>query len=121
MYTVFIVSTEFYENSNHVLERPFFVKAPQDVTAVVREAVEFSCKVGGDPIPDVQWRRVGGNIPLSRVHILEDRSLRLEHVIAADAGEYSCEADNDVGIVSASAILTVHCKYYHNIYIFLQY
>lgn len=66
--------------------------------------------MGGDPTPDVLWRRVGGNMPLGRVHILEDRSLRLEHVTAADAGEYSCEADNAVGSVSASATLTVHCK-----------
>ncbi|KDR13839.1 Roundabout-like protein 2 [Zootermopsis nevadensis] len=47
-------------------------------------------------------------MPLGRVHILEDRSLRVESVILEDEGEYSCEADNAVGTVSASATLTVH-------------
>ena len=56
----------------------------------------FPCRVGGDPIPDVLWRRSasGGNMPLDRVHILEDRSLRLDDITIEDEGEYSCEADN---------------------------
>uniref|UniRef100_A0A182SW04 Uncharacterized protein n=1 Tax=Anopheles maculatus TaxID=74869 RepID=A0A182SW04_9DIPT len=61
-------------------------------------------------MPDVLWRRSasGGNMPLDRVHILEDRSLRLENVILDDEGEYSCEADNAVGAISATGTLTVH-------------
>lgn len=46
-----------------------------------------------------------------RVHILEDRSLRLDDVSTADEGEYSCEADNAVGSVSAVGTLTVYCAY----------
>lgn len=59
-------------------------------------SVTFPCRVGGDPIPDVLWRRSasGGNMPLDRVHILEDRSLRLDDITIEDEGEYSCEADN---------------------------
>jgi hypothetical protein len=49
-------------------------------------------------------------MPLGRVHILEDRSLRVEAVNLEDEGEYSCEADNAVGTVTASATLTVHCE-----------
>lgn len=64
-------------------------------------------------MPDVLWRRSasGGNMPLNRVHILEDRSLRLEDVVLDDEGEYSCEADNAVGAISATGTLTVHCTY----------
>jgi hypothetical protein len=71
--------------------------------------------VGGDPVPDVIWRRTagGGNMPVGRVHSLEDKSLRLESITPEDEGEYSCEADNGVGTVSASATLTVHCKINH--------
>lgn len=50
-------------------------------------------------------------MPLNRVHILEDRSLRLEDVVLDDEGEYSCEADNAVGAISATGTLTVHCTY----------
>lgn len=46
-----------------------------------------------------------------RVSVLEDRSLRLERVTVADEGEYSCEADNIVGEISAMGTLTVYGKY----------
>jgi len=44
------------------------------------------------------------------VHILEDRSLKLDDVTLEDMGEYSCEADNAVGSITATGILTVHGK-----------
>ena len=49
--------------------------------------------------------------PTDRVHILEDRSLRLEGVTLNDEGEYICEADNAVGSITATGTLTVHCEY----------
>ncbi|KAJ9575392.1 hypothetical protein L9F63_025657, partial [Diploptera punctata] len=90
--------------------KPFLIRGPQDAVTLAGGSVEFQCLVGGDPVPDVLWRRTagGGNMPLGRVHILEDRSLRVEAVILEDEGEYSCEADNAVGTVTASATLTVH-------------
>uniref|UniRef100_A0A182JQB0 Roundabout n=1 Tax=Anopheles christyi TaxID=43041 RepID=A0A182JQB0_9DIPT len=85
--------------------KPFLIRGPHDQTVVEGTSVTFQCRVGGDPMPDVLWRRSasGGNMPLNRVHILEDRSLRLEEVVLDDEGEYSCEADNAVGAISATA------------------
>lgn len=116
--------------------RPFVIRGPHDQTVVVKSAVTFQCRVGGDPMPDVLWRRTasGGNMPLGkligassasrrlsltrtiyrradRVHILEDRSLRLEDVTIQDEGEYSCEADNVVGSITARGSLIVHCTF----------
>lgn len=45
-----------------------------------------------------------------RVHILEDRSLRLENVGLDDMGEYTCEADNAVGQVISTGNLIVYGK-----------
>ncbi|XP_058815067.1 protein sax-3-like [Topomyia yanbarensis] len=89
--------------------KPFLIRGPHDSTIVEGSSVTFQCRVGGDPMPDVLWRRSasGGNMPLDRVHILEDRSLRLENVVSDDEGEYSCEADNAVGAISATGTLTV--------------
>lgn len=42
-----------------------------------------------------------------RVHVLENRSLRLDNVSMEDAGEYSCEAENAVGAVMATGTLIV--------------
>lgn len=47
---------------------------------------------------------------LDRVHILEDRSLRLENVGLDDMGEYTCEADNAVGQVISTGNLIVYGK-----------
>jgi len=44
------------------------------------------------------------------VHVLEDRSLKLDDVTLEDMGEYTCEADNAVGGITATGILTVHGK-----------
>jgi roundabout, axon guidance receptor 2 len=47
-------------------------------------------------------------MPLERVQILEDRSLRLDDVTMEDEGEYSCEVDNTVGSLTATGILNVY-------------
>nr|XP_014087327.1 roundabout homolog 2 [Bactrocera oleae] len=89
--------------------KPFIIRGPHDQTVLEGSSVTFPCRVGGDPMPDVLWLRTasGGNMPLDRVSVLEDRSLRLERVTIADEGEYSCEADNVVGAISAMGTLTV--------------
>jgi roundabout axon guidance receptor 2 len=90
--------------------KPFLVKAPEDKVALVGTTVDFACSVGGDPLPDVLWRRnaPGGTMPLGRVRVLEDRTLRLERITLLDQGSYTCEADNYAGAITASALLTVH-------------
>lgn len=93
--------------------KPFLISGPKDTVALAGSSIVFPCEAGGDPVPAVMWRRTagGGNMPLGRVHMLDDHSLRLEAVVPEDEGEYSCEVDNAVGSLSASATLTVHCKY----------
>ncbi|XP_039438297.1 roundabout homolog 1-like [Culex pipiens pallens] len=90
--------------------KPFLIRGPQNQTVVAGRSVVFQCRVGGEPIPDVLWRRSasGGNMPLGRVHILEDRSLKIDDITVDDMGEYSCEADNAVGSITASGNLVVH-------------
>ncbi|XP_050311425.1 roundabout homolog 2-like [Anthonomus grandis grandis] len=93
-----------------VYVKPFMIQPPKDVTALVGSTIELPCTVGGDPVPDVFWKRQapGGTMPLGRVRVLEDRSLRLEDISLMDQGRYTCEADNSAGLISASAFVTVH-------------
>ena len=51
-----------------ILARPFLIRGPQNQTAVVGASVIFQCRIGGDPLPDVLWRRTasGGNMPLRK-------------------------------------------------------
>lgn len=50
------------------------------------------------------------HVDAGRVHILEDRSLKIDNITMDDIGEYSCEADNAVGTIVASGMLLVHCE-----------
>ncbi|XP_070489904.1 protein sax-3-like [Chironomus tepperi] len=93
-----------------VMVKPFLIRGPQNQTTVTGSSVIFQCRVGGEPLPDVLWRRTasGGNMPLDRVHILEDRSLKIDNITMEDVGEYICEADNGVGAIVAAGMLLVH-------------
>lgn len=95
------------------------IAGPEDIVAQTGGSVTFQCRVGGDPLPDVLWRRTagGGNMPLGRVKVLDDRSLRLDNVVLGDEGEYTCEADNVVGAVSASGYLTVYGNQFYELFI----
>lgn len=48
--------------------KPFLIRGPHDQTVVEGTSVTFQCRVGGDPLPDVLWRRSasGGNMPLGK-------------------------------------------------------
>ncbi|XP_030647958.1 roundabout homolog 1 [Chanos chanos] len=91
-----------------VLERPSFNKRPSSVVVLADESVEFRCEARGDPFPTLRWRKEDGELPKGRYEILEDHTLSLRRVTLADAGSYSCVAENMVGKAEASATLTVH-------------
>ncbi|KAE8748915.1 hypothetical protein FOCC_FOCC004320, partial [Frankliniella occidentalis] len=88
--------------------KPQIVAGPVDTVVLAGSPLELSCRVSGDPLPDVMWRRERGSMPLARVHVLDDRTLRVHPSHPEDAGVYICEADNPVGTVSASARVIVH-------------
>ncbi|CAH1263525.1 ROBO1 [Branchiostoma lanceolatum] len=91
-----------------VYVKPSFSEAPEDVTAIVKEDVEFKCKVRGDPAPQVSWSREESALPLGRARILDNNNLKIERVTAADEGTYVCTAENLVGRVEGKATLTIH-------------
>lgn len=76
---------------------------------------EFSCEVGGDPPPEILWRRHDGKMPIGRARIMANKSLHIDKVTIQDKGTYICDAENSVGAISASATLIVHCKFSQNI------
>lgn len=53
--------------------KPFLIRGPQNQTAVTGSSVIFQCRVGGEPLPDVLWRRTAssGNMPLGELHNLQ--------------------------------------------------
>ncbi|XP_039285448.1 roundabout homolog 2 [Nilaparvata lugens] len=90
--------------------KPYLKTEPAAVTVAVRgDTVELACSVGGDPAPTVVWRREDGQKPAGgRAHVTDDKALRIEAVVLSDQGVYICTAENSVGSITRSAVLTVH-------------
>ncbi|XP_055700087.1 roundabout homolog 2 isoform X1 [Phlebotomus papatasi] len=89
--------------------KPYFNKEPTDITVLSGQTVQFHCSVGGDPQPQILWRKDDGNMPVGRADILEsDKSLIIKNVALTDEGMYICEAHNSVGQISARAHLIVN-------------
>ncbi|XP_074652332.1 roundabout homolog 2-like isoform X2 [Tubulanus polymorphus] len=91
-----------------VLEKPKFIKQPEDILVTENEDVQFQCRVSGDPDPVIVWKKEDGQIPSSRARILDDKSLKIVRVKVSDEGNYLCKAENPVGMIEAVARLTVH-------------
>ena len=87
------------------------MKAPRDVVGVAGDSIELSCRVGGDPVPQITWRRIeGGRMPVGRSELVKDRGLILKPLRVEDAGVYACDASNKAATVIANATLIVQSK-----------
>ncbi|XP_058269399.1 roundabout homolog 1 isoform X2 [Hemibagrus wyckioides] len=91
-----------------VLERPSFLRKPSSQSVLVEQSVEFRCEAQGDPVPTVRWRKEDGDLPKGRFEIRDDHTLKLKRLSSADAGSYTCLAENMMGKAEATATLTVH-------------
>ena len=90
---------------------PARAEAASSHTATRGGSELLSCTVSGDPDPTVNWYRnetqlVSG----TKYMILENNSLWIKDVADSDAGDYYCEAINEVGNDTAAILLIVNGK-----------
>ncbi|XP_077403651.1 roundabout homolog 4 isoform X2 [Vanacampus margaritifer] len=90
-----------------VLEKPVLVVKPENVSVRMGESAQFYCQAKGDPPPTVVWSRKQGPLPNGRYLMNPDQTLQIHYVTSQDAGQYTCTAVNDVGVVTATAQLLV--------------
>ena len=69
--------------------------------------VTMACEASGKPLPDVAWIRNG---------VLESSGkkvtfLEIDNINRADAGQYTCRANNSVEVTSIDTSIVVQCKY----------
>uniref|UniRef100_A0A8C6W1G7 Hemicentin 2 n=1 Tax=Nannospalax galili TaxID=1026970 RepID=A0A8C6W1G7_NANGA len=78
---------------------PAIQPGPNAVNASVNRTALLPCQAHGVPTPLVSWRKDG--VPLDpgspRLHFLSEGSLRIQPVLAQDAGHYLCLASNSAG------------------------
>ncbi|XP_060689848.1 roundabout homolog 2 isoform X7 [Hemiscyllium ocellatum] len=90
-----------------VFERPIFIRRPINQVVLENDSVEFRCQVQGDPQPTVRWRKDDTDVARGRYDIKEDNTLRIKRVSNGDEGTFTCVGENRVGMVEATATLTV--------------
>ncbi|XP_037077777.1 LOW QUALITY PROTEIN: peroxidasin homolog [Pollicipes pollicipes] len=84
-------------------ERP-----PMTLTAALGESIALTCRASGSPLPEITWRRVGGNLFADGRHsATTDGALTLRTLTAQDGGIYECNVDNGVGHAVATTHLAV--------------
>uniref|UniRef100_A0A8C1KJ36 Contactin 1 n=1 Tax=Cyprinus carpio TaxID=7962 RepID=A0A8C1KJ36_CYPCA len=73
------------------------VKSP-DTYTLLGQNVTLECFALGNPIPQIRWRKVDGDLPVERHNISMSGSLlHLYDIQYEDEGLYECEADNSKG------------------------
>lgn len=80
------------------------------------EEVKFHCEIDGQPMPEIVWYHE--EVPISENQDFKctynketgSCSLLISEVFPQDAGEYKCEATNDLGTAVSRAYLEIECK-----------
>uniref|UniRef100_A0A8C1SSC3 Contactin 1 n=1 Tax=Cyprinus carpio TaxID=7962 RepID=A0A8C1SSC3_CYPCA len=73
------------------------VKSP-DTYTLLGQNITLECFALGNPIPQIRWRKVDGDLPVERHNISMSGSLlHLYDIQYEDEGLYECEADNSKG------------------------
>ncbi|XP_072634432.1 hemicentin-2 isoform X2 [Canis lupus baileyi] len=78
---------------------PTIQPGPPTVNASINQTALLPCQVDGAPPPLVSWRKDGATLDPSspRLQVLPEGSLRIQPVLAQDAGHYLCLASNSAG------------------------
>ncbi|XP_075991256.1 uncharacterized protein LOC142986608 isoform X6 [Anticarsia gemmatalis] len=91
---------------------PRFERELQDILSYDGDAVEFECRVSGNPEPDIRWfhyNEIIRDCPYFESSFDDGAArLKIKQVTAEDEGTYSCEASNSLGKATSSACLVVY-------------
>ena len=92
------------------ISAPSLLQHPVHTTVNESQTAILKCTADGNPPPKVTWSKLNSLLPVGR-HVVESSgALIVKNVRPEDDGVYSCEAENLLGSVNATAKLTVQCK-----------
>ena len=114
LYVSFAIPTEsvkprilFSTKKLEILERlSLNITIGEKLTILDKSNVTVECTATGVPPPLLSWTKDG-----IKLNSLEPNLLHLRNIALEDAGRYTCTADNFLGFVSQSTLLSVKGKY----------
>nr|XP_054769474.1 hemicentin-1-like [Lytechinus pictus] len=91
-----------------IQSRPMFTVEPQNTTVSHGENVLLDCVAQGEPEPFMRWQKEGFRVlPVGRVAILPNNTLKIVAAQLTDSGAYMCLARNLMGQAVMTIYLTV--------------
>lgn len=83
-----------------------------DVTVKEGESIALTCKVKGQPVPEITWYHADQPIKSDDVYRVVpgeegESTLEIPEIFPEDSGIYTVRAVNEAGTVESTAILTV--------------
>ncbi|XP_015185112.1 PREDICTED: peroxidasin [Polistes dominula] len=79
--------------------KPRIMEGPEDTEVKIGDTVTFTCRVIGDPEPEVTWMRNSNRVHVDgeRFTVRDDGTLVIADITEEDIGEYECIAKSDMG------------------------
>eukprot|EP00918_Siedleckia_nematoides_P079702 GHVU01174630.1.p1 GENE.GHVU01174630.1~~GHVU01174630.1.p1 ORF type:complete len:180 (+),score=15.54 GHVU01174630.1:79-618(+) len=93
--------------------KPVFLVEPMDMEMEVGTKVSLRCSATGDPTPTIDWIKASEGVIWyqgandGRFSVKDDGTFTITSVRKEDAGEYTCEAKNVHGRISAPARIII--------------
>ncbi|XP_029697399.1 contactin-1a isoform X1 [Takifugu rubripes] len=94
------------ERHNRKYPADLNVKFP-DTTALVGQNITLECFALGNPVPEIMWKKLDGELPPNHEVRTAGAHLHLHNVQFEDSGTYQCEAVNSKGKDYHTALLSV--------------
>uniref|UniRef100_V9GWB1 Cell adhesion molecule-related/down-regulated by oncogenes n=1 Tax=Ectopleura larynx TaxID=264052 RepID=V9GWB1_9CNID len=106
-----IVGSVIHDASLFVKAPPNFIRQPEDMELLDGGTASFECRASGYPQPAIAWQKDGKRLPTDERHVvLPSGTLRILYVSKANEGDYECQAINVIGVISATASLTIKSR-----------
>ncbi|XP_036801142.1 neuronal cell adhesion molecule isoform X10 [Oncorhynchus mykiss] len=94
----------------NVKAAPFWISAPRNLILAPKETGILTCRVSGDPKPQIAWSVNGVPIedsPKDTSRKVEDDTVILSDVQTGSSAVYQCNASNEFGYLLANAFVNV--------------
>lgn len=94
-------------NPGKSISTPSIVVLPKSQVVNASGTASFQCLAAGNPEPEVTWLKQNSTLPTDKRIVASRGSLVITSVTSGDDGMYTCVAKNILGMMNATAALSI--------------